>query len=184
MNQNLVSAVDVSVLGRTHRDGWGTVLGTLPTIATTLVGLMLGQMLRSSQPERTKLRVIALTGLGCLAGGYALSPVVPIIMKLWTTSYALVVTGWACLLFLPFYWVIDVKGSRAWSFPLVVIGTNALAAYLLPTIVPLGRIVGTFTKTWTPGLGAAAGLVTSAAVFLTGWLILWWMYRRKIFLRV
>ena len=65
-------------------------------------------------------------------------------MKLWTTTYGLMSAGWACLLFLFFYWVLDVRQYRKWAFPLVVIGTNALAAYLGPSIVPVRRIAGIF----------------------------------------
>jgi predicted acyltransferase len=91
--------------------------------------------------------------------------------------------GWACLLFLAFYWLNDVQRLRAWAFPLVVVGVNALAAYLLPTIIPVSRIIGTFTKPLAKDMGAMGPLFTSGAVLLAGWLILFWLYRRKIFLR-
>jgi predicted acyltransferase len=182
-NRNVVTAVDQLLLGRAHRDGWGTVLSAIPTIATTIVGLLFGQVLMTNRAPVVKLRVLALTGAGCLATGYALSPLVPIIMKLWTSSYALVATGWACLLFAAFYAIIDVHGWRGWVFPFVVIGINALAAYLLPTVMPVGRIVGIFTKPLVPMLGAAGPIVASGAVLMTGWLLLFWLYRRRIFLR-
>lgn len=178
-----MTAVDQFVLGRAHPDGWGTVLSAIPTIATTITGLLLGQVLLSDTQARIKAKIIGLTGLGCLLAGYALSPVIPVIMKLWTTSYALVSAGWSCLLFLLFYWIIDMKGWRRWSFPLVVIGSNALAAYLLPTIVPLKQIVGTFTNPLAQPGGNFGIVLTPAAVLLTGWLLLYWMYKRKIFLR-
>jgi predicted acyltransferase len=181
--RNLVAAVDLAVLGRHHPGGWGTVLSTLPTIPNTIVGLLLGQMLLAGRPAATNLKVIAATGTGLLALGYALSPVIPIIMRLWTTTYALVTIGWSCLLFLAFYWIVDVQGWRRWAFPLVVIGVNALAAYLLPTFMPLGRIVGVFTKPLAEGAGTFGPVITSGAVLLCGWLLLWWLYRRKIFLR-
>lgn len=136
----------------------------------------------SGATPRSKMNVIALTGAGCLAAGYALSPVVPIIMKLWTTSYALVATGWACLLFLFFHAVTDVLQSRRWTFPLVVIGTNALAAYLLPTLVPVRKMVGTFTAPAAGHLGALGPVLSTGAVVLAGWLILYWLHRRRIFL--
>ena len=183
MNRNVVTAVDQLVLGRAHKDGWGTVLSTIPAIATTIVGLLFGQVLMAPGPARAKLKIFALTGAGCLAAGFALSPVVPVIMKLWTTSYALVATGWACVFFSAFYWVIDVRGWRGWTFPFVVIGVNALAAYLLNTIVPVGRIVGTFTKPLVPALGGVGPVVVAGTVFAVGWLLLLWLYRRKIFLR-
>ena len=181
MNRNLVTAVDQFVLGRAHRDGWGTVLSAIPTIATTVIGLLLGQVLLSGATPHAKLRVIGHTGLGCLAAGFALSPVVPIVMKLWTTSYALVSTGWACVFFLGFYWAVDLRGWRAWTFPLVVIGTNALAAYLLPTIIPVSKIVGTFTKPVAAAVGSLGPALSSGAVLVTGWLILFWLDRRGIF---
>jgi len=183
LNHNLVTTVDHLVLGRAHRDGWGTVLSTIPTIANTIVGLLLGQVLMTSRDPRSKLKIIAGTGVGCLAAGFALSPVIPIIMKLWTTSYALVTIGWSCLLFLAFYWLTDVRKLRGWAFPLVVIGVNALAAYLLPTIIPLGKIVGTFTKPIAAHLGDFGPVLSTGSVLLAGWLILLWLYRRKIFLR-
>lgn len=181
--KNLVSAVDLAVLGRHHPGGWGTVLSTLPTIATTIVGLLLGQVLLAGRGPRANLKIIAATGAGCLALGYALSPAIPIIMKLWTTTYALVTIGWSCLLFLAFYWIIDVRDWRRWSFPLVVIGVNALAAYLLPVFMPIGRIVGVFSKPLAAAAGDAGPIVTTGAVLLGGWLLLWWLHRRKIFLR-
>jgi predicted acyltransferase len=182
-NHNLVTAFDELVLGRSNRDGWGTLLSMIPTIANTLVGLLIGQVLMTGATAGAKLRVLALTGFGCLAAGFALSPVVPIIMKLWTTSYALVTIGWASVFFSVFYWVIDLRGWRRWAFPFVVIGVNALAAYLLNTIIPISRIAGIFTKPLVPALGSLGPVLTAGAVFLAGWLILLWLYRRKIFLR-
>lgn len=183
MNRNLVTSFDQWAIGRAHKDGWGTVLSTIPTIATTIVGSILGQVLRAESSPRTKLRVFALTGVGCLAAGYAMSPVVPIVMKIWTTSYGLVATGWACLSFCLFYWVIDVRGWRGWAFSLTVIGVNALAAYLLNTIIPISRIVGTFTKPLVPLLGGFGPVVATGAVLSTGWLILLWLYRKRLYLR-
>jgi len=183
LNQNLVTAFDERVLGRSHRDGWGTVLSVIPAIATSIVGLLFGQILMAEMPPGTRLRIFLATGIGCLAIGFALSPVVPIIMKLWTSTYALVATGWACVGFSLFYWVIDVRGWRAWTFPFVVIGVNALAAYLLNTLIPISRIVGTFTKPLVPMLGICGPVLATGAVFFTGWLILFWLHRRKIYLR-
>jgi predicted acyltransferase len=183
MNRNLVTTFDEWVIGRAHKDGWGTALSTIPTVATSIVGLILGQVLREPSPPQAKLKVLALTGAGCLAAGYGLSPVVPIIMKLWTTSYGLVATGWACVFFSVFYWVTDVRGWRAWAFPFGVIGVNALAAYLLGTLLPVSRTAGIFTKPVAPLLGAFGPVLTTGAVLLSGWLILFWLYRKKIYLR-
>ena len=182
-NHNLVTAVDRAVIGRAHPEGWGTALSTIPTIATTLIGLLFGELLMAGKGRRYNAKVIGLTGLGCLAAGLALSPFIPVIMKLWTTSYGLMSAGWACLLFLAFYWTIDVLGHRGWTLFLVVIGVNALAAYLGPTIVQTHRMTNPFLKPLLPRIGVYGPVLTTGAVLLVNWLVLWWMYRRKIFLK-
>ena len=104
-------------------------------------------------------------------------------MKLWTTSYGLMSTGWACLLFLFFFWTMDVLGYRRWAFPLTVIGVNALAAYIGPTLIQTHRITGIFTKPLASQTGAFGPVLTSGLVLLVNWLALLWLYRRKLFLR-
>ncbi|HWQ55184.1 MAG TPA: hypothetical protein VN442_15970 [Bryobacteraceae bacterium] len=179
---NLVLSVDLAVLGRAHNEGWGTVLSTIPTISTTILGLLLGELLRTARPATAKAGIIGAIGLCGIALGWAMNPYVPVIMKLWTTSYGLASAGWSCLLFLFFYWVIDVHGYRKWAFPFVVIGANALAIYMAGTLMPLHRIVGIFTGGIAAGMGSWGALFQAAAVLDVEWLILYWMYKRKIFL--
>lgn len=180
---NLVAAVDLAVLGRTHAEGWGTVLTTIPTISTTILGLLIGELLRSNRSTVSKLRIIGLTGLAAVALGLALSPIVPVVMKLWTVSYGILSAGCACLQFLIFYWILDVRGHPKWAFPFAVIGMNAIAAYLGTTLVPIHRIAGIFTKGISGQLGAFGPLFSAATVLVLEWLILFWMYKRKIFLK-
>lgn len=180
---NLVTAVDMAVLGRAHPGGWGTVLSTIPTISTTIAGLLIGGLLLSSRPQRIKLAVLAAAGVAGIAGGLLLGLWIPIVMKLWTTSYGVLATGWACLLFLFFYWLIDVRGYKRLAFPFAVIGMNALAIYMGRTIVPLTRIVGIFTGGLDAQFGAFRPLVHAVLVLAVEWLILYWMYKRRIFLR-
>ncbi|HEY2932886.1 MAG TPA: hypothetical protein VGK99_14175 [Acidobacteriota bacterium] len=183
-NLNLVSWADVAVLGRTHPEGWGTVLSTIPTIATTLLGLLIGELLLSSRTLAYKMKIIGLIGVSGIALGLALDPVVPVVMKLWTVSYGIASAGWACLLFLFFLWIIDARGYRGWSLAFVVIGMNAIAAYLAGTLVSFSRIVSPFTNLIAPWLGVSGALVRPLAVLTVEWLVLYWMYRRKIFIRV
>jgi predicted acyltransferase len=184
---NLVYAVDKALLGHrvgesVFQEGWGTILCTIPTISTTILGLLLGGLLRSQVPARKKMTVIAATGLGGLAVGYGVSFFVPIVMKMWTTSYGILSASWACLMFLLFYWVVDVLGYRKWAFMFVVIGMNALAAYLCGTITRLQEIVGIFTRGPAAAMGGAGPLFAALAFFAVEWSILYWMYKRKLFL--
>jgi predicted acyltransferase len=190
LNHNLVHYVDIALLGQRHWDvwpyapeGWGTVLSTIPTISTTILGLLLGELLMSGRSKQTKARLIGEIGLLCLALGYVLSPFVPIVMKLWTTSYGLATAGWACLMFLFFYWVIDVQARRMWSFPFAVIGANAIFIYMFRSLIPLGSMVGVFTQGVARLLPRSAVLTQEVAVIVVEWLILFWMYKRRIFIK-
>ena len=96
--------------------------------------------------------------------------------------------GWCCLLLAAFYLVTDLWRLRRWAFALVVVGTNSIAAYLIAHLWDgfirdaLPRHLG---RDWMAAAGPAyEPLIWGAAVMLAEWLILWWMFRRRLFLRV
>jgi predicted acyltransferase len=182
---NLVRSIDLMVLGRTFpvTNPWGTVLCTLPTISTTILGLLIGEWLMSARSKQSKAKMIAGMSFFCLAAGYALSPIIPVIMKIWTTSYGLMSAGWACLLFFIFYWAIDVRGYRKWTLPLGVIGSNAVFIYMFSSIVPLRDWVAIFTKAMGGTAAHLEPLIRAAVVLLVEWLMLFWMYRNRIFIK-
>jgi len=184
---NLVYAVDKALLPHrtgeaVFQEGWGTVLSTIPTISTTILGLLFGGLLRSQQTFKRKMAIIGMTGLGGLVVGYAVSFIVPIVMKMWTASYGILSASWAALMFLAFYWIVDVLACRKWAFVFVVIGMNALAVYLSDTVTRLHQIVGIFTRGPAAAMGAFGPLFSALAFFAVEWGILYWMHRRKIFL--
>jgi predicted acyltransferase len=190
LNHNLVHWVDIALLGQAHWDrwpyaneGWGTVLSTIPTISTTLLGLLIGELLMSARSKKGKAKLIGGIGLGCLAIGYGTSFVVPVVMKMWTASYGLMSAGCACFMLLIFYWVIDIRGYRKWAFPLTVIGMNAIFIYVFSSLIHLDPIVDVFTqgivRVW-PNFGL---LFQQIAVLAVEWFILFWMYKRRIFLK-
>jgi len=181
---NLVRSVDIMVLGRTYpTEPWGTVLCTLPTLSTTILGLLIGEWLLSARSKASKAKMIGGAGVVCLAVGYALSPIVPVIMKIWTTSYGLVSAGWACLMFLLFYWFIDVRGHRKGTLAFVVIGSNAVFIYMFASIMPLNDWVSIFTKSMAGASGHLEPLLRAVVVLVVEWLMLFWMYRNKIFIK-
>jgi len=189
LNHNLVHAVDLHFLRSQWErwpyapEGWGTLLSTIPTVATTIIGLLIGELLMSCRSKQTQAKIIGASGVLCLALGYGLSPVVPVIMKLWTTSYGLASAGWACLMFLLFYWMVDVRGYRRASLPFVVIGTNAIFIYMATSVLPIRELVGIFTRGIAGHLAAAGPAFNALSVLIFEWLILFWMYKRKIFIK-
>jgi predicted acyltransferase len=144
--------------------------------------MLLGELLMTSRSAIQKIKIIALIGLSCVVLGLALNPVIPIVMKIWTTSYGLASAGWACLMFLCFHWVFDVRSWQKWAFPFVVIGMNAVAIYMSETIIPWSKTVDIFTHPLTAMLGSFTLLFHAIMVLLVEWLALYWMYKRKIFL--
>lgn len=125
----------------------------------------------------------------------------PIIKNLWTSTYVLWAGGWSLLLLALFFGVIDGLGLRFWSWPFVFIGANAITIYLIDHFIqfePLSRqLFGGVIRIWADSshstqLGDAANkslnLMLTTALVLTGslflkWLITWFLYRNKIFLR-
>ena len=86
---NLVLWVDLVTLGRVLPEHWGTVISTIPTISTTIAGMLIRELLMSCRRTASKMRILAAAGIAAIALSWALNPVIPIVMKLWTTSY-----GW------------------------------------------------------------------------------------------
>jgi predicted acyltransferase len=181
-NANLVLWSDLVTVGRVLPEHWGTVICTLPTISTTIVGMLLGELLMTNRSTASKMKTIGLVGLSGVVLGWALNPVIPIVMKIWTTSYGLASAGFACLMFLVFYWLVDVRGYRKLAFPFLVIGMNAVAIYMSESIIPWSNIVAIFTHSLAGTLGSFTPLFHAIAVLTVEWLVLYWMYKRKIFL--
>jgi predicted acyltransferase len=189
-NHNLVHWVDIALLGQVHwdrwpfaKEGWGTVLSTIPTVATTLLGLLIGELLMTARSKQSKAKFIGGIGLGCIAAGYATSLAVPVVMKMWTVSYGLLSAGWACLMLLFFYWLIDIRGYRKWAFPLTVIGMNAIFIYMFTSLIHLDPIVAVFTREIGRVWPNSELLFQQVAVLAVEWLILFWMYKRNIFVK-
>ena len=169
--------------------GYAT-LSFIPTLGTMLLGLLAGNVLRSDRAPWAKVRWLAIAGVIGLVAGELLgwSGLCPVVKRIWTPSWVLFSGGWCLLLLAAAYAVIDLRGRKGWTFPLVVIGMNSIAAYCFAHLFE--EFVG---KNLTIHLGAGvfkvcgeayAPLLHGAAVLLVFWLILFWMYRRKIFLRI
>lgn len=195
-NNNLGQAFDqwfLNILPRAKRfvanEGGYLTLSFIPTLGTMLLGLIAGRWLRDAGPRIPMKRFLYAGAIG-IASGLVLhfSGICPVVKRIWTPSWVLF-SGGACFLLLAgFIWVVDVKGYRKWAFPLVVIGMNSIAAYLIAHLFE-HFIVDSFRIHLGANafqiLGSALEpFMRGAAVLLVYWLILFWMYRRKVFLRI
>ncbi len=196
-NSNLAWAFDVWFLNLFPREqpfvfnegGWST-LSFIPTLGTMILGLLAGEWLKGKGSKQQKLRGLVIAGTGLLLLGLVCqwAGICPIVKRIWTPSYTLFSGGWVVLILAGFYALIEWKGWRRWAFPLVVVGMNSIAIYVMSWTMSgffgnaLDRHLGTVIlvmagPTFQP-------VLHGFAVMLIFWLILFWMYRRKIFLRV
>jgi predicted acyltransferase len=160
------------------------ILSTIPAVATTMLGVLAGHWLRSNQSGARKVRGLALAGLGCLVVGFVWGLAFPIIKNLWTSSYVLVAGGWSLLLLAGFYWVIDVRGYKRWSYFFTVIGLNAITVYVADRLFRFRIVTDIFVHGFIDYLGPFKPLFYSVCVAATIWLFLWFLHRQKIYLKV
>ncbi len=160
------------------------LLSTLPAVATTLMGVLAGHWLRSKHSPNRKTLGLALAGTASLLVAWLWSFNFPIIKNVWSSSFVLCAGGWSLLLLALFYWIIDVRGVRRWSFFFTVIGVNAITIYLVDRFFDFGVITKIFVHGFIGKFGGAEPLVWAILVMLTGWLFLYFLYRQKIFLKV
>jgi heparan-alpha-glucosaminide N-acetyltransferase len=195
-NSNFGQAFDVWFLNlfpREHpfvaNDGGYLTLSFIPTLGTMILGLFAGQWFLASAP-RQPIRRFLMAGVALFALGlfFHLAGICPIVKRIWTPSWTLF-SGGICFVFLAvFSWIIDVKQWRGWAFPLVVVGTNSIAAYLIAHLweefLARNLITNLGAKTFLIFGQGLQPLVLGASILLLDWLFLFWMYRRKIFLRI
>ena len=196
-NSNLSWAFDVWFLNLFPRvkpflyngGGWST-LSFIPTLATMILGLWAGRWLMTSRSHVEKLKGLALAGVALTLAGLILQwlHINPIIKRIWTSSYTLYSGGLVILMLAAFYAVIELKGWKRWAFPLLVIGANSIAVYVMSWTME-----SFVSEALVRHLGAAPFQIFGApfepvlrgfGVLVVFWLILFWMYRRKIFLRI
>jgi predicted acyltransferase len=196
-NSNLAWAFDTWFLNLFPREkpfefngGGYATLSFIPTLGTMVLGLVAGGVLRSERAPGAKARWLVLAGGLGLACGAALdwAGLCPLVKRIWTPGWTIYSGGWCFLMLAGFYALIDIGQRRAWAFPLVVIGMNSIAAYCMDWLFA-GFIGAALKRHLSDGFFKMFGeayepLVLGAGVLLALWLILFWMYRRKLFLRI
>lgn len=196
-NSNLSWAFDLWFLNLFPREqpflfnegGWST-LSFVPTLATMVLGLLSGEWLKSARSKKEKVRGLAIAGVGLILLGLACqwAGICPIVKRVWTSSYTLYSGGWVVLMLVAFYALIEWKGVQRWAFPLIVVGMNSIAVYVMSWTMTtffykaLQRHLG-----WLISVAirpAFQPVIYGIGIMLIFWLMLFYMYRRKIFLRI
>lgn len=186
-DQNFGSYVDLLLMGKLSQGHWVAV-NAVPTTAHTMWGVLAGQLLKSERLPWQKMKTLLIAGLIGVVAGYALDPVTPIIKRICTSSFVIASGGWCLLALALSYWLIDVKKLQRGARFFVYVGMNPLLIYLFTETGGadwITKIVKPFTTGLFAWAGAlAASMATSLAVWGALWYVCYWLYQKKIFVRI
>ena len=186
-NENFGTWLDLQYGGADLAYNWVS-FNAIPTTAHTIWGAMAGYLLISDKPPMQKVKILTIAGLAGLVVGYGLGYVTPIIKHTATSSFVIVSGGWSLLVLAFSYWLIDIKKNRKWVIIFAVVGMNPLFIYLFSHIggaqfilSPISPLIKTFFG-WIDQPGY--DLLQNSILWFLLWYICYWMYKRKIFIRI
>lgn len=182
---NLSIHIDKIVFGSfQHGNDCAYVLPSLMFGCMVMFGALTGQLLRSDQSEKSKIFWLIVSGVVCLAIGWVWGEWLPFIKKIKTSSFVVYAEGW-CLLFMAlFYFMIDVMKQQRFAQGLVIVGVNCLTAYIATQLFQFKTIANVFVGGLDGRLGSWFEFLQAIVAFMIVWLILFWMHRKKSFIRI
>jgi predicted acyltransferase len=173
-----------------YNGGGYLTLSFVPSLVTMIFGLLAGEVLRGPWTQRRKFFTLVIAGIIALVAGQALdlAGVCPIVKRIWTPSWTLFAGGWTLLILAAFYGVVDILKYRWWTFPFVVVGMNSIVMYCMEELSH-----GWFQRTLKIHFGDGIfhildkpyePFVARLWVLLAMWVVCWWLYRQRIFIRI
>ena len=190
-HQNFGSSIDLLLMNKTHPDGW-VAFNFIPTTAHMIWGVLVGSLLLNSHSKSLKVKILILSGIIGILIGYGMDAagISPINKYISTSSFVIVSGGWCVITFALFYWVIELKKFKRWTQFFVVIGMNPIFIYVLSRI--LGRKwLYPFVAIFTTGVfgrfidsEGVITLITCIVILTIEWYICYWLYKKKIFIKI
>ncbi len=186
-DQNFGSYIDLLIMGKLSGGHW-VAFNAIPTTAHTMWGVLSGQLLRSEKPAIKKVNLLIAAGVIGIITGYALDPVTPMIKRICTSSFVIVSGGWCILILGLAYWLVDIKKIRKIPGFFAIVGMNSLFIYLFAETSGTGwvhHIVVPFTKGMFGWMGPiGSDIVTALTVWFLLWYICFFLYRKRIFIKI
>jgi predicted acyltransferase len=182
---NLAIYIDNAVLGPFHHPGSWQILATINFIANMLLGVIMGQIIFSGRTKERKAKLLFIYGLSMVIAGAIWGQFFPVIRSLWTSTFVLETCGISTLLLAAFYLIIDIRGHQGWAFFFVVFGVNSIVIYMMAHMFDFSLIgnifVGGISSLFEPNVRDFIQALGAMAVM---WLIMYWMYRKKTFIKI
>ena len=206
LKYNLILVIDSFLLGESHLYG-GTgiqfdpegLLSTIPSIVTILIGFLVGTMIKTTNDHQDNIQRMVVLGSLLIITGWLWSFGFPINKQLWTSSYVLYTAGIAIILLAGMVWLVDIKKIDWWTKPFVILGSNAIFLYILSSLwVKIllkisfkldGKMISGYSYLYKTIFQPIAGNINGSLFFaifhvLFFLLLLTWMYRKKIFIKI
>ena len=206
LKSNLILIVDAYIFGENHLYGSTGIpfdpeglLSTIPSIVTVLIGFLVGTMIKTAEDHKDNTQRMAVLGALLIIFGWGWGFVFPINKQLWTSSYVLYTSGIATVVLAGLIWLVDVKELKTWTKPFVIFGANAIFLYAASSIWAKillkisfeldGKMISGYGYLYQTVFQPFAGDLNGSFLFalfhvFMFWLILAWMYRKKIFIKI
>jgi heparan-alpha-glucosaminide N-acetyltransferase len=180
---NIGAVLDLKLLGYNY-SGYYTTINFVGNAVTILFGCWAGMLMRQTWPHAYKLKVLGLCAAAGFAAGLLLEPAAPMVKRLWTPSFTFFSAGWVIVMLMAFYWIVDVKEYRRWTFPFIVLGMNSIFVYSFSQVLRgwLNRGIAVFTGNFSL-LGDLGAIPQNLVVLGVMWYMCYWLYQRRIFFR-
>lgn len=181
-------AATISASGAVEFASWYNytwIVSSLNFVVTVMSGMFAGIILKSTNlTENKKFKLLLFIGVALVVVGYILEFVHPIIKKLWTSSMTLYSSGWCYILMALFYWVIDIKGYKKHTQLLKVYGMNSITAYMLTIVVSFSSISQSLFHGLEQYTGSYYPFIIALSNCTIIYLILRYMYKHQVYLKV
>jgi len=186
-DHNFGTWIDLSVTGSFNSDHW-VAFNAIPTSAHTIWGVVVGKLLMKDWSNRKKILALLIPGVIGVIIGYTMDPFIPIIKRICTSSF-IIVSGGYCLIAMAFsYWLIDVMKCRKFALFFAIVGMNPIFIYLFSNLGGKHLLTGMAEPFTTRLFGwsgeIAVKMITIAIVAAMVWYICYFLYKRKIFIKL
>ena len=183
--QNLALYIDKLLLG-SHQDGtnYTWILTSIGFAITVMTGVFASYILQGRISQSGKLKALFITGLVLVAAGLLLNSVQLIIKHVWTTSFTLFSSGLCFLLLALFYLVVDCWKYQRWAMFFIVVGSNSILTYMIADLHCFSEIAEVFLSGTKRFLGGWYPFVLSLGSYAVFWLLFYFLYKKKIFIKV
>lgn len=185
--ENFGAWLNIQVAGYESPGHWA-IFNAIPTAAHTIWGVLAGQLLMSAKSNKEKLKILVIAGVIGLIIGYGFSAITPIIKRISTSTFVFASGGWTLLSLALCFWLIDIKKYRKGVLFFAIVGMNPLFIYLFAHAGGadfITKIFRTFSDAlfgWTGELGAK--IILSLIVLFFLWYLCYWLYKKRIFIRI